>query len=278
VDSLGEAFNIAMPLASAPLDIEVKESATNRPCREIEVTQTFDERSIDEGRIRLRIDAEGYGLIPELTELVNLGEDISGYRIKGISGQGNQLVALEAGDQLSALCSRAWSVELEVDGRQRDLARTFTFPSAKDGRVKELTNMRYNYGKLEPCDGATIDVGWIPMGISRYITAGAGLLLLTVLLRVAYPYARRYFARRKPKLRYEMPDPITPFAVSALVRQIDADARVRLDEQQRQQLRQDAAAIDALYFREGEQGGKDLDLKSIAAKWLRTGEAMAGKR
>ena len=137
--------------------------------------------------------------------------------------------------------------------------------------------MRYNYGKLENCDSATIDVGWIPMNIYRYVLAAAAFLLMIVLLRVAYPYAKKYIGQQAGKFKYSMPDQISPFTVSTLVHRIDADDEIRLNDEQRRELRRDAAAIDESYFQQSNGRGKDLDLKSIAARWISTGQVMAGK-
>ena len=275
-DSDGRAYEISMPVLSSPLDIEVGETGAKRPCRNIVVSQTFDERLLDEGRIRLNITAEGVGLIPELSELLDIEQNISGFEIKEISGPRTSLLSFRTEERLSAMCSRSWNIELAVDRRNKELARRFTFPASKDDNIEELTNMRYNYGKLEPCEGTTIDIGWIPTNIYTYFLCSAGLLLIVILSRVAYPYVKTYVVQYVGKHKYRMPDHISPFTVARLIRLIEADPDIELSDQQRQELLQDATAIDELYFQQKDGNGKDLDLKSIASRWISTGKATAG--
>ena len=63
-----------------------------------------------------------------------------------------------------------------------------------------------------------------------------------------------------------MPEHVTPFTVLSVLQQVGA--RARLDDAAKQALAADIARIEACHF--GRAADPDLDLKAIAARWLRT--------
>jgi hypothetical protein len=248
-----------------------------RPCRDVTITQTFDARNLEKGEIRLTVMARAKGLLPELGELLVMGQaarTIPGFKIIDTRDLGISLNSFDSGDRLSADTSRRWTIELALDNMNRDKARNFHFLKARDEEA-EMLYRRYEDADILECPSA-IPLDRIPPNI--YANARDVLLGIAgfVLLVVGFRLLAGFLSKPAEEEEYRLPPEVTPFTVVTLIHRISGDGRIELSERQRQELMDDAAAIERSHFVPAPVGS-GADISSVANRWLKVAQDFVGQ-
>lgn len=263
LDFMDTSGYVVLPVESPSVPIDAAPAkGAERPFEKLELVQTLDERQAKDGKLILEVKATARGLVPELDQMLKL--DQPGFRVDKVDDQG---VAVSKFDQDSDAIvvdsERTWLVTYRAADEQAKPPSTFRFaPASVEGAT--VTYQRY-------VDADLAKVGHEVSLDERYeaprrawIWWTAGTMLVLGFLGVAIVRLRNR-PRAESAERYAVPDPLTPFTVLALLREIQrAEA---LAPQQQLEL---AGAIDRVerhYF--AELAGDPVDLRQVAETWIR---------
>jgi hypothetical protein len=213
----------------------------------------------------------GQGVIPALQEVIV--KDFKGFSIKEETDPGLSLTKLTTTDNgVAVLSERGWILTLERPADAMPV-KEFSFPAVKLAGAN-ITLKTYNDADLVEAP-ASVKLAtepritwqaWLKENkevILKYGALGLGGILLLVM---------GFFAllKRSPKAapRHAMPNQVTPFSVISLLRRLDQDPEVQLNNKLQGELRQTIRDLEGAYFAP-EETEKKLDLHSIARRWLR---------
>ncbi len=264
LDFLDTSGYVVLPVETPAVPIDAAPAAAPaRPFANLELTQTLDERRAAEGRLGLEVKATARGLVPELDELIDF--DGSGFEVASVDDQGVSVARFDPdADDVQVVSERLWEVQLRPAAAGPVRPSTFRFASTKVDEAK-VTFQRYDDADLVEVTDAVDLMGRYerPAGISPWWWL-LGLVPIAM-IGGGIAWAGRKRAPTGPAARFAVPEPASPFAVLALLREIgargghDASARLELD-----------AEIDRLerhYFQR--PGPEEPDLRAVAASWVR---------
>jgi hypothetical protein len=241
---------VLLPIMTRKLLVDSKASSPpERPCTELAIRQTLDNRDLKNGKLRLEIAANGKGLIPNLNAIANLSEGslVSGFQIKKIEDFGSTVAELrhEQG-KLQPMCERTWSIVLEPAAGADQVSR-FEFP------IMVAPTTKLSYEQYSDTDiVATEQSVALPnsyvfakssrnaMWIAAWIGCGA----------IAVGLGWRLLSRRSTKVvdRYNLPEVITPFSVVAFLRRIAKDPRLDFGAKDREKLASTIGDFETRFF------------------------------
>ncbi len=259
LDFLDTTGYAVLPVESAALPIDAQEPAgEERPFAELALTQMLDEREASTGKLVLEVKASAHGLPPELPALIDL--DPGEFDLAATEDHGVSVVQFdEEGD--GVLAERTWTLTLRAREGLAAPPSTFAFGTPRV-ETKSDEHSRYEAADLASV-GATVELEqqygkpdrtwlwWIPAGLAL----AAAFVLLTRLLR------RHTVA---PLARFRVPDPLTPFSVLGLLR--DIHTHDGLSPESSTELRTQIESLERHYFVEA---GRDTpDLRRIAEAWV----------
>jgi hypothetical protein len=277
LDFLDTSGYAVVPVTSPPVIVDAKdEVGDERPYTKLALTQMLDERQAKEGKLLLEIKATALGLVPDLESIVDLETDDAGsgagFDVAKTDDQGVSVTKFDD-DGVALLSERTWTVTLRAKPGQAKLPDSFTFASAK---VDTASDERFRYvdADLEAV-GPTVKLEhqygkprssrlwlWIPLGL---VLAGGAF--------VAFRLASRPKARADK--RFRMPDPVTPFTVLGLLRDIESKNGLKTEE--KREIDVEIAELELYFFGDeaaagGRSGGGSTaetpDLERIAARWV----------
>lgn len=265
LDFLDTTGYAVIPIESPPLPIDASAAiAPARPCRDLRITQTLDERQATKGKLLLEVKATARGLLPKLDGLLDLAPD--GFRVSQVDDQGVAVAEFDKeGDAVAVVCDRTIMVTLEGRTDLPALPTTFRFGAARAAD----TTMEYQRFvdadlarvgpeiALEQHWGETDDSTW-----QRPALIGGGVLLLGLSLALLLRRLRR---PRAVAARFRLPAELTPFTVIGLLR--DIHHHNGLDEQQSGELFADIGHLERCYFADAAPADAP-DLDAIARRWL----------
>lgn len=262
LDFLDTSGYAILPVESPAVPLDAKtDKPPARPVEEIVITQTLDERQSNEGKLKLEVRATGRGLLPALDEIVALKP--AGFEVAEIEDGGVSVTefAKEA-DETSVLSERLWNVTFRAGAGQPAPPTRFQFGTVKVP-VKEAVFQRYQDADLVSV-GSEIDLQE-RYGQRRYArlwpilpVAVAAVLVVLAVVRLA----RR--GRRPVETRFRIPDPLTPFTLLGLLRDIEHNNG--LSESARSNLAADINRLETHYFIE--PGPQEPNLREIAEAWV----------
>jgi hypothetical protein len=261
LDFLDTSGYAVIPVESPALAIDAGDSAREgRPYEKLSLTQTLDERQAKDGKLILEVKASAIGLLPELAEIVDLsGADRSGFDVAKTDDRGNSVVKFdEAGTGIDA--ERVWTLTMRAKSALPALPTSFAFGKPK---VETAANEHFRYVDADLASvGETVAlereygnpsrrwIWWIPAGVVALVGVALGVRRL-----------------RRPKVlaegRFRVPEPVNPFTVLGLLRDIEANDG--LAPAQHAELGEDIRAIEHHFF--VEQGEEEPDLRGIAETW-----------
>jgi hypothetical protein len=267
LDFLDTSGYVVLPITSPALPIDASKVATGgRPCENLKITQTLDERQAANGKLVLEVKATGQGLVPKLENLVD--PKFSEFTIADTEDQGLAVAKFDPDSSEPAVLSeRTWLITLA--GR-KDLAekpKTFEFPESKLDDA-ESTFQRYNDADLAIVD-RVVSLEQQYGSVRRPWLWGLAALLP---LGLAAVFGVRMLSRRAPaeeESRFKMPRTITPFSVLALLQSIAE--RDGLASSDRQELTRSIADLEHHYFAATNGNGATTkpDLQGVAETWVR---------
>jgi hypothetical protein len=261
--------SVLLPVRSEVIQVNsYPDRKVGRPCRDIAITQTLDDRNFKNGEILINVSARGKGLLPELENILRVEPEASaipGFKITDIRDLGIVMNDLDSNTELTVDSTRRWSVVLTLDQMNRDKAESFQFLTA-ESQDTEMLYRRYDDAEILPCS-SEIRLAWIPPNIYANTRNVLMVVIAFVLLVVLIRLGAKIQARPKEREEYCLPDEITPFSVFSILHRIHDDRRIELSDQQRQELEQNMSAVERSYYAEvPEKSG--IDLKAVADQWL----------
>ncbi len=265
LDFLDTSGYVILPIESPviPIDAGAK-SPPVRPFDNLKITQTLDERQAKDGKLILEVKAVGQGLIPDLDQVLDVKSD--GFRVVKADDQGLSVSRFDPeADQTVVISERNWLINLQAElGREKPPA-TFTFAKAKVD-TSEITHQRY-------VDADLAVVTPVVALEERYTDASPpwvrrGIVMGVVLLAIGgltFAWLRRPRGARIKLERFQMPDPVTPFTVLGLLRDIQQNNG--LAPAKKQELASSITSLERHFF--SENAAQEPDLRAIASTWIR---------
>lgn len=256
---------VILPVASpaVPLDASLPKGDP-RPVRKLQITQILDERQANLGKLGVEIKATGLGLIGDLDSILNFAPE--GFEISKVNDPGVSIAKYdENGENTDVVSERTWLVDLRARGDRTSSPSTFHFGSAKNPDA-EMIYQRYQDADLANAE-AEVSLensyrgrhpGWLWGGIAL------GIALITGLL---FAFGRLF---RKPVKQttgqYQLPNHLTPFTVTALLRQIQKNDS--LTPRDREVLDGTLQGLEQRFFADA-SNSPDFNLKTLAEDWVR---------
>lgn len=277
LDFFDREGKVVIPVPSNPLQIEIAADVQiPRPSSNVTVTQIVDSRTLADNLLKIDVNAQADGLVPELDQLLRL----SGYSlpVQEVVDQGGlQVRELHNGaDGLYAQSERSWTIHLDptplLQGAREQV--DFAFPTA----ISPETEMVYRrYEDMDPVDAAaqiTLVEGDQAAGMALtnyplWYTVGAGSLLFLAGLAVLLVRGRQPDSAEGPP-RFSLPTELTPFSVISLLHRIQSSPSVPLTDEQRASLRSDVRELEEQTFARETTPAHKESLEKLARRWLNT--------
>lgn len=279
LDFLDTSGYAVLPVESAIVPVDATNKSDSRPTRNIQITQTLDERQADEGKLILEIKATGQGLIPDLDSLVEIAPEE--FEIAAIEDQGISVSRFDPDSDDNVIVSeRTWMVTMKGKQGLAEHPKTFQFAAIKDPSlliqsaentvdggptVKPVLYQRFVDADLESVEqsisleeqyGETSNatVWWV-------LVLSLGLVALLGLVFALVP--KEKVVR---KARFEVPHEVTAFTVLGLLK--DIEAHDGLSAKHKTELSTSINRIQKFYF--GESNGEEPpQLDAIARTWVK---------
>ncbi len=262
LDFLDTSGYAILPIESpaVPLDAH-SDQPPARPAGEISITQTLDERQAADGKLVLEIRAAAHGLVPELSELVELKHE--GFKITATEDEGVSVKEFDKEAAETTINSeRLWTISLEARGVEEQRPKEFRFAQARLP-VKEMLYQRYDDADLVAVEPVIALAERYGRESYRWLWAPISALAAVGLLVAVYLRAMRH---RRPRAapRFQMPEHVTPFTVIGLLRDIEQNNG--LSEGARRELADSISGLERHYFQESDE--VEYNLQEVAQRWL----------
>jgi hypothetical protein len=263
LDFLDTSGFAVLPIESPKIPIDASAAASQRPMEKLKVTQTLDERKLNEGKLTLEIRAGARGLVPDLAELIDFSP--GGFEIAKTDDPGVSVTSMDAeSDTNAALSERIWTLDLKAKP-DAPRQKSFQFGAARLAAT-EMVYQRYVDADLSTV-ARDVQLDYA-IGRARtpwkWIVAVAALLILLSAGLVAW---RRRVRPVQVQAAYAVPSDVNPFTVLTLLRKMKAEAP--LGEEHAGDLDTSIAQVEQHYFNRG--NGDTVDLKTVAETWVARG-------
>ncbi len=268
MDFSDQAGQVVLPVRTQVQPIEARDAAVPaRPCDELSLLFTMDEREWRDGKVVIEVSARGRGVIPPhplLFESQQPGFDLE------VTDNGLSITQFESdGQRKIPQADRNWQFSYR---RKKDLRGDvqFHFPALK-GELKPKT---VEYKHYEDADLVVVDPKKAAAGVllvhraSRGLQIGAAAAGVMALAALGFVWSRR---RKTPvganASVLEIPAQLTPFSVIAFLRRIQKERAARLDDAARTALQAQIRELETSFFSVGSRPGAGSNLESVARKW-----------
>lgn len=260
---------VILPITSQVVALDAKSDApAYRPVKDLEIKQILDDRKADEGVVRVEVIARGKGVIPELSELLDVSEgSIDGFKIDKIIPNPlsiNKLIITDEGIYPEA--DRNWVLELKPAQQEVD---TFVFPALKQESITPLYQRYADADIVKAGPSIPLNATWANIGNnSIYVIVGVLVLVaivvgLVMLLRKSEDEA----GEAQPVMA---PNRITPFSTVSLLRSLVQNQQLKLSPDQRQAIEEDIREIETRYFsRQHANTESDEQLNVVVNRWIK---------
>jgi len=268
MDFVDQPGQVVLPVMSQLQPLDAKDDAVDpRPCAELALTLTMDEREWKDGKVVVEIQARGQGVIPSLAEMFECRRE--GFDLETVDGNLSVTQFVSDGSRKTPQADRNWQLTYR---RQKDLRGdvTFRFPALKPGiQPASVETKHYQDADLVTVDAKQAAAGVLLSNqvsnglrnVTIFCLLGAALLGLLLFLR------RRQAKALAPAEALAVPAQLTPFTAVAFLRRIQQHHATRLGAGERAALDQQIAELETGYFSAGLT--PELDLATVAGKWLR---------
>ena len=252
---------VVLPIESPALVIDAA-STGSRPLGDLKITQTLDERRLDEGHLGVEVKANAKGLIPELDKIVD--PVFPGFDVERVQDGGLAVMKVNAeGDEVAAESERIWNVSLKAN--RGTVPESFQFPRAKSDEA-ETTWQRFVDADLEDVESS---VALRSSGISRTwprILAVLVVLVLAGALTTLLVRKKLNSTENTSVSPFALPSKTNALSVLHLLQRIEKGAN--LSESDRAELRKTIGNLHATYFADESESGNEGDLENLARNWL----------
>ncbi|MEI7912769.1 MAG: hypothetical protein WCK77_24340 [Verrucomicrobiota bacterium] len=268
MDFIDQPGQVVLPVMSQLQPLDAKDDAVAaRPCAELALTLTMDEREWPAGKLVMEIQARGQGIIPNLGELFDCQRD--GFALETVDSNLSVSQFVSDGSRKTPQADRNWQLTYH---RQKDLRGdvTFRFPALKP----DIPTSSIEYKHYQDADLVTVDAKQAAAGVrltsqvSKRLRNSLLLALLAAAVAGLVVFLRRSAAKaHAPVAALAVPAQLTPFTAVAFLRRIQHLHATRLDATQLSALATQIADLEAGFF-SGAQAPA-LDLAAVTGKWLR---------
>jgi LPXTG-motif cell wall-anchored protein len=265
MDFVDQPGLVLLPVMSQvqPLDA-TDASVPNRPCDELALTLTMDEREWKDGSLVVEINARGQGIIPELDEMFI--PEHQGFSMEVVDSGLSVTQLVSDGRQRIPQADRNWQITYR---RLPDLRGdvTFSFPKLKDG-IKPAS---MEYKRFVDADLATLDAATAAAGVRLSGSTGdSPRYLILIAIAAAIAAAWFFLKRRKTTSSAESaelaaPAEPTPFTTILFLRRLGKLRGSRLSPTDQAALESEISKIEAAFFSGGPPPA--IDLPAITHKW-----------
>ena len=267
MDFVDQPGQVVLPVMSQVQPIDARDATVeNRPCAEMALSLTMDEREWNDDKLVVEIQARGQGIIPKLEELFDCKRE--GFDLETVDGNLSLTQFVSDGKIRVPQADRNWQL---IYRRKPDLRGDviFPFPSLKAG-VKPAT---IEFKHYQDADLITLDAKQAASGMKLKSQVGNGprnavlLSLLAVLIAVLVWIVRRGKAG-VAEISKELSVPVdpTPFSTVAFLRRLRKDHALVLTDTDKAALNSQIDEIEAGYFSSGKSPA--IDLPAVISKWL----------
>lgn len=262
MDFLDTSGYVVIPIESPPVVIDcLAEKGEPRPVKDLQVTQTLDERQADEGKLIVEISATGKGLIPDLEDLIDIKKE--NFDVVSIDDQGVLPTSFDPNsDEIQVNADRSWTVEYRAKDDRAKL-NEFAFSDARSDEVA-VKFQRYDDADLVAVD----QVVKLERNYARF-SWGFLFWLIPLTLLGAVGGVALFLSLSKPASepakRFDLPEDINPFTVLTLLK--DIKHRNGISDQQATELQDSINRIEKFYFGDGNEEKPD-DLDKLAKNWV----------
>lgn len=269
MDFVDRPGTVILPVMSQVLPIDAHDLQVDpRPCPEMSLSMTLDQREWKEQQVVVEIQAQSKGIIPKLEEFLDTERE--GFDLEVTDGNLAVSQYVSDGKQRSPQADRNWQLTYKRKAGLRGPVR-FTYPTLKSS----LQPQSIEYKLYEEADLVTIDAAKAAQGIDLAGTTGSALrwLIPAALLAAALVFLRRWLQNRnKPTSlshsKFLAPESPTPFNTIAFLHRLAADPSTSLASADRESLAADIASLEAAHF-SGKSDDSGIDPAAITQKWLR---------
>jgi hypothetical protein len=259
LDFLDTSGYVIMPVETPTVPLDASRLAS-RPFQKLQLTETLDERQAREGKLILEVKAVGLGLVPPLEELVDVKN--ANFDIIKTDDQGLSVSRFDPDNEANAVVSeRTVLVTMQAKEGLPARAEVFRFPAPRV-ETFETTYQRYvdaDLAKVGP--EVTLEERYGQTSLAwLWWTIGGVVALVGV--TVAWRFRPRM--TKAAADRFPMPDPITPFSVLGLLRDIERNNG--LSEASQGELADSIRRVEVVYF--AGETAQGPDLRQVAESWI----------
>jgi hypothetical protein len=262
---------VVLPVRSQVQPIDSREvESPPRPCEDLSLVFTMDEREWQQGRVVIEVIAKARGVIPSHPQMFDFARE--GFDVEVTDNGVSVTEFVSDGKTRQARSDRNWQFTYQ---RKKDLRgeAVLKFPALKpDIKAASTEFKHYHDADLVALTAQQAAAGVPLRGVVSNSLRNAGIAFGLAVLGAGGWFLLRSRKRRAhvDTSRLALPAHITPFSVVAFLRRIQRDASARLDDQARQSLKAQIAEIEAAFFRGAPATPGAPDLEAIARKWLNT--------
>lgn len=261
---------VVLPVRSQVVMINAgSESPPARPCPDLDLTFTMDEREWSkDGRVVVEVAAKGRGVIASHEQLFDFERPGFDVEVSDAGLSITEFVTGEGGRAVNA--DRSWQFTYK---RGKDMSGdgVLRFPLLKPGiKASKVTYQHYEDADLIAISDSKAAAG-IPLKGTvnsvwkRRIIAGLiGVLGVIVL----YILRRRNREAVEVEHKLEPPSEFTPFSVVSFLRRVEHEAGAKLDDAARAAIRTEIQELENSNYRNPPSPTDSKALESTARKWL----------
>ncbi len=268
MDFIDQPGLVVLPVMSQVQPLDARDATVApRPCGELALTLTMDEREWREGRVIVEIQARGKGIIPKLDEMFECARD--GFDLETVDGNLAVTQLVSDGRQRLPQADRNWQLTYR---RKADLRGDvlFPFPALKDG-IKPAS---IEYKHYQDADLVMVDAAKAAAGVKLTSQVGNGLrnavwfgILAVLLGGVVWFLRRKKTGGPVAEDGLSAPAEPTPFTTISFLRRLGTVHGGRLGDAERTALAEEIARLEAGFFSGGQAPA--LDLSEIIRRWLK---------
>lgn len=266
MDFVDQPGQVVLPVLSQVQPLDAKDPMVeNRPCAELTLTLTMDEREWKDDKVVVEIQARGQGVIPPLDGLFDTKRD--GFELETVDSNMSLSEFVTDGKHRIPHADRNWQLTYT---RKPDLRGdvVFPFPKLKAG----VTPASIEYKHYQDADLVVVDAAKANAGIMLTSHVGntprnmvmLGLLAIIIVIGV-WLLRKKKTKRSVVTEELTVPTDPTPFSTVAFLRRVRTNLAPQLSDADKAALTAQIDEIEAGYF----SGAKapSLDLPAIIGKW-----------
>lgn len=262
LDFLDTSGFVVLPVESPVVVIDCKpKTVAAKPVRKLTITQVLDERQADKGKLILEVKASGLGLIPPMTQLVDIKP--AGFDVAKFDDQGVAIAKFTEEQGPIAIQSDRTAIVTLTAKEGQTVPKTFTFGKPLVEGI-EAIYQRYQDADLVAVEPSIeLDRTYARKSMTNTIWIIAGLIASLLTLAVIVYLIKR--AKPKALEQDDLPQHLTPFTVHQYLDRLRQGNH--MPTSQREQLERELLNLERDYFASDKTHTDVNVLKSLVHKY-----------